>query len=719
MMHADSKSARPLTMLAVDGVRVELATNLAAAGVTALTPIQEGVLPHCLAGSDVLAKAKTGTGKTFAFLVPTVERILRGDAAPLPGGIDPVRALVLSSARELGTQIFTQAERLTTGLDSFQLDTIMGGSSITPQRERLDPALDGSSCKYQGTVDLMIATPGRLIEHINTTAGFAARLAGCEVLILDECDQLLDGGFQQDIEAIVAALPTSRQTLCFSATVPEKMLSVLGVAMRADYVTVDCVGDAPPSHALIAQSVVVHSLERSLLALYTSIRAEMASRPSDYKILAFLPTARQAHFSAAVLEEMGLSVLQIHSRRSAAERTAASDAFREKTQQVLLSSDVSARGVDYPGVSLVLQVGAPASRDVYVQRVGRTGRAGRAGAGTLLLCSYESGFLAQLEGLPISQAAGDAVLGTDEELARVQAAAARVPDELAAQTYRAWVVAMNGQRKVLKWNKADLVKNASLYAREVLGRPVAPALPKKTAAECGLVGQAGLTIDDSPLPAEVAAAEAAAAAAAAAAAPACELVVQFDWPLMCRTLKKDAMAAKAAVLALSPEAATALQATLDADGEAEVGGYKLSAGMVSARMVEKPPSATAMSRDSSVASLEKMSRVASAMSIATSSDGGGSSQMPSRTGSALDLEATGEAGGCERGTDAPPAKTAFMPPTRKKASKEEIKAATELMAAAGVALKEAMAAGEGVKEAQAALAAAKEAKVALMGGKSK
>ena len=167
------------------------------------------------------------------------------------------------------------------------------------------------------------------------------------MLILDECDQLLDGGFQQDIEAIVAALPPSRQTLCFSATVPEKMLSVLGLAMRAEYVTVDCVGDAPPSHALIEQAVVVHSLERSLLALYASIRGEMAARPADFKILAFLPTARQAHFSAAVLEQMGLSVLQIHSRRTAAERTAASDAFRERTQQVLLSSDVSARGVDY------------------------------------------------------------------------------------------------------------------------------------------------------------------------------------------------------------------------------------------------------------------------------------------------------------------------------------------------------------------------------------
>ena len=149
------------------GVREALVTALADAGVAELTPIQTGVLPHVLAGSDVLAKAKTGTGKTFAFLMPTVERLLRNDAAALPGGVDPVRALVLSSARELGTQIFSQAEKLTAGLadGSFTIETIMGGSSITPQRERLDPALVGSSCKYGGRIDLMIATPGRLIEH--------------------------------------------------------------------------------------------------------------------------------------------------------------------------------------------------------------------------------------------------------------------------------------------------------------------------------------------------------------------------------------------------------------------------------------------------------------------------------------------------------------------------------------------------------------------------
>ena len=359
----------------------------------------------------------------------------------------------------------------------------------------------------------------------------------------------------------------------------------------------------------------------------------------------------------------------------------------------------------------VLQVGAPSGRDVYVQRVGRTGRAGRAGAGTLLLCAYERGFLSQLEGLPIADAGGDAALGTEEELARVQAAAARVPDELATQTYRAWIVAMNGQHKALKWSKVEIVTNANLYAREVLGRSVVPTLPKKTAVEHGLMGLAGLTIDDSPSASDVAAE---AATAAEAAGPVYELAIKFDWPAFCKTLRKDAAPAKAAVVALSAEAAMQLQATLDKDGEAEVGGYRIVVGIISARMVERP-----MSRSSSAVSMSQMSllsRIASASSIAStgSEEGSVPSQQPSRTGSALDLEAIGEATG-----EAPVKGSAHTLSVKKKASKEEIKAATDRMAAAGMALKEATAAGKGVEEAQAALVAAKEAKVALMAGKPK
>ena len=705
-----------LALVSPPGIRKELVQALADAGVKELTPIQSECLPHCLAGSDVLAKAKTGTGKTFAFLLPTFERLARSNSRrPLPSGVDPVRALVLSSARELGTQIVTQAEKLAASLPQYNVETIMGASSVTPQRERLDPSIaERFSAQYGGVVDVMVATPGRLIEHLHTTSGFAARLAGIEVLILDECDMLLDGGFQRDIEEIISALPAGRQTLCFSATVPEKMLAVLGLALRPDHVVVDCVGEVTAeAHSQIVQRVHVHPLERSLVALYALIREEMARHPVTYKVLAFLPTARQVQFSTLCLVEMGIAVLEIHSRRSATERSYASDTFRQHTKQVLLSSDVSARGVDYPDVTLVLQVGAPASRDVYVQRIGRTGRAGASGAAILLLCEYEKNFLSTLNGLPIEPMASDN-LGGVEEMRAVRAAAARVDGEVATQTYRAWIVAMNGQRKSLKWSKQDIVTNANLYAREVLGREVTPTLPRKAAVECALVGLAGLVIEDTPSDADAAEAK---AEAKAEAAPQLELVVKFDFAALGLAFKKDAMAAKAAIVALTEPESIALQASLDSIGEAMVGGYKITPLMVTLRMVEKRMSKNESS--SSVSSLGK-SRNASSASLATTCTDADSA-MPSRVGSAVDLSDVKLVSDVEA---EPPAQSN----TKKKASPEEIKAATAQVAAAGAALKEAMAAAAAgldaasdgaVLAAQAALHEAKEAKSILMMGGSR
>ena len=702
-----------LALVSPPGIRKELVQALADAGVKELTPIQSECLPHCLAGSDVLAKAKTGTGKTFAFLLPTFERLARSNSRrPLPSGVDPVRALVLSSARELGTQIVTQAEKLAASLPQYNVETIMGASSVTPQRERLDPSIaERFSAQYGGVVDVMVATPGRLIEHLHTTSGFAARLAGIEVLILDECDMLLDGGFQRDIEEIISALPAGRQTLCFSATVPEKMLAVLGLALRPDHVVVDCVGEVTAdAHSQIVQRVYVHPLERSLVALYALIREEMARHPVTYKVLAFLPTARQVQFSTLCLVEMGIATLEIHSRRSATERSYASETFRQHTKQVLLSSDVSARGVDYPDVTLVLQVGAPASRDVYVQRIGRTGRAGASGAAILLLCEYEKNFLSTLNGLPIEPMASDN-LGGVEEMRAVRAAAARVDGEVATQTYRAWIVAMNGQRKSLKWSKQDVVTNANLYAREVLGREATPTLPRKAAVECALVGLAGLVIEDAD-------ADADAAEAKAEAAPQLELVVKFDFAALGLAFKKDAMAAKAAIVALTEPESIALQASLDSIGEAMVGGYKITPLMVTLRMVEKRMSKNESS--SSVSSLGK-SRNASSASLATTCTDADSA-MPSRVGSAVDLSDVKLVSDVEA---EPPAQSN----TKKKASPEEIKAATAQVAAAGAALKEAMAAAAAagldaasdgaVLAAQAAMHEAKEAKSILMMGGSR
>jgi hypothetical protein len=317
-----------------------------------------------------------------------------------------------------------------------------------------------------------------------------------------------------------------------------------------------------------------------------------------------------------------------------------------------------------------------------------------------LLCEYEKSFLSTLKGLPIEHMASDN-LGSVEEMRAVRAAAARVDDEVATQTYRAWIVAMNGQRKALKWSKPDIVTNANLYAREVLGRTTIPTLPRKAAVECALVGLAGLNIEETPSDAD------AAAEAKAEAAPQLELVVKFDFAALGLAFKKDAMAAKAAIVALTEPESIALQASLDSIGEAMVGGYRITPLMVTLKMVEK--------RLSKNESSSSVSSLASLATTCTDPDSLGSA-APSRVGSAVDLSDV---------SAEPPAQST----TKKKASPEEVKAATARVAAAGAALKEAMAAAAAagldaasdgaVLAAQAAMNEAKEAKSILMMGGSR
>lgn len=592
------KSEPPVRVLGdeLGGVREELVRALNDVGITALTPVQVACIPACLEGRDVLAKAKTGTGKTLGFLIPSCERLVRS-ARPLQGdGIDPIRALVLSSTRELATQITTQARKLTSRLSGFNVEEILGGASITNQRERLDPLVARFACKYGGTVDLLVATPGRLLEHIQTTENFASRLKGVEILVLDEVDQLLDGGFKRSIEAIVADLPSSRQTLCFSATVPDRLQPLLALALSGDHIVVDCVGkNAVDTHTHIEQSIFIHSLEHSLLVLLTTLRKEIKCNPDTYKIIVFLPTARATQFNTAVLKNIGLhNVMEIHSRCSQGERNAVSDRFRTNNKIILLSSDVSARGVDYPDITLVVQVGAPTSKDQYVQRLGRTGRAGKSGAGTLLLCDYEAQFTKVLHDLPVStryfkDEAPQDVAAQAEEVRALQHAAASVDEEVASQTYRAWIMSTVAQRKSFKWTKHQLVSHAALFATHVLGRTQLPTLERQLAVKLGLGDIEGLSLVDSPGVEELHAPEKEEEKEV--------VVMKVDKREIGQGLLRDAKEATLALEAMGDEEALLLQKTLDDKGEALVAGFRICHNMVTVKL-EKQKTKRMSSSDS-------------------------------------------------------------------------------------------------------------------------
>jgi len=490
---------------AVDGLPDEVSAatraHLAKAGITSLSPVQRLALPPALKGLDVLARGKTGTGKTLGFLMPTIERL----AAKKRLDEGAVRAVIIAHTRELATQIFTECAALC-ALHGLSAQCLMGGKSVAFDLQHI----------LCGVVDVLVCTPGRLAEHHASTPGFADRLAGVEIAVLDEADELFDGGFAQVVRQILGgANPDSRQTLCFSATLPEPLLKHLATVMRPDRVFVDA---SPPAAEVAVEDAAPPRVSESLAFLPSDaacLRAvlhyvadEMAANASGYKVVIFFATAKFTQFAAACLRGPlesaaggAVSLLEIHSKLPQNKRDRAADDFRAAETAVLCTSDVSARGVDYPDVSLVVQCEAPSSREAYVHRLGRTGRAGKAGRGVLLLHGFEKSFVAELA--QAKEGVGGAVKDVSKDLAAVfasdpplfttlGAAASNVDDALATAARDAFVSHFTQRKKLTCLSKAQLVLQADAFAVGVLGRSKPPPFGEGFAKSLGLVGVAGV-----------------------------------------------------------------------------------------------------------------------------------------------------------------------------------------------------------------------------------
>eukprot|EP00854_Cymbomonas_tetramitiformis_P016119 gene16119-19118_t len=451
-----------------------------------MTPVQAATLPVILSGQDVLAKAKTGTGKTLAFLIPMVETLAKSPRRA-PGMIN---GLILSPTRELASQIASEAETLTK-YHKMRTEVFVGG---------IDMKKDVAKLNRREELDILVATPGRLNDHLQNTPGFVARLAGVKFLILDEGDQLLDQGFRSSIESVIRYLPPARQTLCFSATVPNTLSQVLSVTLRKGYQVVDCVGqEDTDTHLHVRQTAVVTTMQDQFGELYRWLAQEIHANPFNFKIIIFLTTARQTQLVAEVLQGMGIKAIEIHSRKSQTYRTRVSEEFRVAKSAVMCTSDVSARGVDYPDVSLVVQVGAPSSREQYVHRLGRTARAGKQGEGVLLLADFEQFFLRKLHDLPIQRnmplGAGLQDPQLDEKMGHV---IAQLDPQTTSQAYQAWLGYYNSYLRELKWDKPQLVAMGNMMAATVLALEQPPAIQKITIGRMGLSGVAGLVVDTAP-----------------------------------------------------------------------------------------------------------------------------------------------------------------------------------------------------------------------------
>ncbi|HMA16985.1 MAG TPA: DEAD/DEAH box helicase [Thermoanaerobaculia bacterium] len=319
-------------------------------GFTRPTPIQSDALPPALAGRDVLASAETGSGKTAAFVLPILQRLL-------PKPRRATRALVITPTRELAAQIEEHVRQLAVHTP-IQTASVFGGVAMGPQEHA-----------FRAGVDVLVATPGRLLDHFRHAY---ARLGSLEVLVLDEADRMLDMGFLPDVRRILKHLPAHRQTLFFSATMPPPIAALAREILR-NPVPVNIERRAAPAVG-ITQAVypVTGNLKTPLLA-------ELLRRGDLENALVFTRTKHRANRLYEALSKRGVSVERIHGNRSQPQRTQALAGFKSGRYRVLVATDIAARGIDVEALPHVVNFDVPHVPEDYIHRVGRTARAERTG----------------------------------------------------------------------------------------------------------------------------------------------------------------------------------------------------------------------------------------------------------------------------------------------------------------------------------------------------
>jgi ATP-dependent RNA helicase RhlE len=326
-----------------------IAASVKALGYQIPTPIQVQAIPPVLAGKDVMGLAQTGTGKTAAFVLPILERLL-------PGPRGKVRSLVIAPTRELAEQIHVSIGELgrNTHLRSC---TIYGGVGINPQVQKL-----------RAGVDIVVACPGRLLDHLNQRT---INLGNLEVLVIDEADRMFDMGFLPDIRRIVKQLPTKRQTLMFSATMEDSIRKLTDEVLH-DPVTVR-VGHTAPANT------VSHALYPVAQHLKTGLLMELLRQTDTESILIFTRTKHRAKRIGQELQKAGYRATSLQGNLSQNKRQDALDGFRNGSYQILVATDIAARGIDVLSISHVINYDMPDTTDAYTHRIGRTGRAAKTG----------------------------------------------------------------------------------------------------------------------------------------------------------------------------------------------------------------------------------------------------------------------------------------------------------------------------------------------------
>jgi ATP-dependent RNA helicase RhlE len=377
------------------GLSAKVVRPLKALGLTQPTPIQTQAIPIVLAGQDVMGLAQTGTGKTAAFGLPLVDRLMADGERPKPKS---VRALILAPTRELVNQI---ADNLRNYVKKTPIwvSSVVGGQSINSQIKHL----------AKGT-DILVATPGRLLD---LTDRGAVKLDTAQYLVLDEADQMLDLGFIHALKKIAKLLGQPRQTLLFSATMPDAV-EQLSRAYLNDPVRVEVAPPGKPADKVAQEVHFVSSRDKATLL------KQMLTDNPDALSLVFSRTKHGAEKLMKHLVAEGFEAASIHGNKSQGQRDRALKSFRDGNVRILVATDVAARGIDIPGVTHVYNFNLPEVPEAYVHRIGRTARAGRDGKAVAFCAPDERNLLKQVQkllGITIEVASGDpgAKMGVDDE----------------------------------------------------------------------------------------------------------------------------------------------------------------------------------------------------------------------------------------------------------------------------------------------------------------
>ncbi|MFN3987963.1 MAG: DEAD/DEAH box helicase [Rhodocyclaceae bacterium] len=355
------------------GLDESLVKAVETTGYTIPTPVQASAIPAALAGADLLVSSQTGSGKTAAFTLPCLHRLAQNKPAPSCGP----RVLILTPTRELAQQVETAARGYGRGLRWLNTACLVGGAPFFAQAKQL-----------MRPVDLVVATPGRLIDHLQRRK---LKLSDIEVLVLDEADRMLDMGFAEDIETIVAATPAQRQTLLFSATL-DGVVGKLAAALTRNPQRIEIARSESRSGNIEQRLMLADDLGHKNRLLESLLSSEGLQQA-----VVFTATKRSAEEVSISLQEKGFAAAALHGDMHQTARNKTLDRLRKGRIGVLVATDVAARGIDVAGISHVINFDPPRQAEDYVHRIGRTGRAGRDGVAITLSGPREIGIIRAIE----------------------------------------------------------------------------------------------------------------------------------------------------------------------------------------------------------------------------------------------------------------------------------------------------------------------------------